>query len=346
MQMNDAGFMAEAVELSRLGFPAPNPRVGAVVVKNGAIIGKGYHAVAGLPHAEINALVEASGNAIGADLFVTLEPCDHHGKTPPCTEAIIAAGIRRVVFANPDPNPAASGGSARLEGNGITVEHGLLAKEAAEVNRVFEGRWRLGRPYVLVKAAATLDGRIADKAGVSKWISDEIARKRAHELRAELGCVLIGAETALRDNPSLTCRDVDGVVHLRVVLDPHRRLPDDLIVFTTDDARTVRVVAENPAEADVVAPMTGSSLELAFVLDEIAKHGMIGVLVEGGGHTIGEFFNQGLVDEVELHVAPRALGGGISWLESPRSLQDAWQLTELAASPLGNGIVLRAKVKN
>ena len=341
---SDAEFMTEAIELSRLGFPAPNPRVGAVVVSNGEIVGRGFHEMVGMPHAEVVALQDARERARGGSLYVTLEPCDHHGRTPPCTEAILAAGIGRVVFANRDLNPEASGGEEKLRAAGVAVEH-VPSAEAAEINRVFEGRWRLGRPYVVAKAAISLDGLIADEAGESKWITGEDARVRAHELRAELGCVLVGAETALRDNPSLTCRDAAGRVHLRVVLDPRRRLPDDLDLFVTDDVLTLRFVGENPAEADVAVPfLETGALDLRAVLDEIGGRGMIGVLVEGGGRTIGEFFRQGLVDEVELHVAPKALGGGVGWLREPKGLAEAWRFEGIRCESLGDGLVNRAKV--
>ncbi|MEO7454012.1 MAG: bifunctional diaminohydroxyphosphoribosylaminopyrimidine deaminase/5-amino-6-(5-phosphoribosylamino)uracil reductase RibD [Fimbriimonadales bacterium] len=341
---SDAELMAEAIGLSRLGFPAPNPRVGAVVVADGEIVGRGFHEMAGMPHAEVVALGEAGERARGGELFVTLEPCDHHGRTPPCTDAILAAGVRRVVFANRDMNPEASGGEERLRAAGVAVDHAPSA-EAADVNRVFEGRWRLGRPYVVAKAAVTLDGFIADEAGESKWISGEGARVRAHELRAEMGCVLVGAETSLRDNPSLMCRDAAGRVHLRAVLDPRRRLPDDLGLFVTDDALTLRFVGESAGEADVLVPILESgALDLRAVLDEIAGRGMIGVLVEGGGTTIGEFFRQGFVDEVELHVSPKALGGGTGWLRAPVGLAEAWRFSEMRCESLGDGLVIRAKV--
>jgi len=340
----DAQFMADAIELSKLGFPAPNPRVGAVVVRDGVIVGRGHHEMAGMPHGEVIALGDARERAAGADLYVTLEPCDHHGKTPPCSEAILAAGIRRVVFASRDGNPQAAGGAERLRSAGIEVIEGVLASEAVAVNRVFEGRWRLARPYVIVKAAMTLDGMIADADGESKWITGPEARRRAHELRAEMGCVLVGAETALRDNPSLTCREVDGRVDLRVVLDPHRRLPDDLGVFVTDDAMTLRAVGENAQESDLVVPIQNGSLDLSAVLAAVADRGLIGVLVEGGASTIGEFFRQSLVDEIELHVAPKALGGGTSWLSAPRGLANAWRFDGMTFEPLGDGIVIRAKV--
>jgi diaminohydroxyphosphoribosylaminopyrimidine deaminase/5-amino-6-(5-phosphoribosylamino)uracil reductase len=341
----DARFMAEAIELSRLGFPAPNPRVGAVIVSGGEILGRGHHALAGMPHGEAVALHDAAERSRGGELYVTLEPCDHHGRTPPCTEAILAAGVRRVVFANRDRNPQASGGAERLRVAGVEVVEGVLSEEAAEVNRVFEGRWRLGRPYVVAKPAVTLDGLIADAAGESRWITGEDARMRAHELRAELGCVLVGAETALRDNPSLTCREVDGRVDLRVVLDPHRRLPDDLGVFITDDAMTLRVVGESAQESDLAVPMKDGVLDLSTVLAAVAERGVIGVLVEGGGRTIGEFFRQGLVDEIELHVAPKGLGGGVSWLQAPRGLAEAWSFEELRVEPLGDGFRVNAMVK-
>ena len=337
--------MAEAIELSRLGFPAPNPRVGAVVVRDGVVVGRGHHEAVGTAHGEAAAIADAGDSAHGAELFVTLEPCDHHGRTPPCTDAILSAGIRRVVFANHDPNPAASGGAVRLRAAGVEVVEGVLAAEAAEVNRIFEGRWRMGRPYVVAKAAITLDGLIADTEGNSKWITGEAARKRAHELRAELGCVVVGAETALHDNPSLTCRDVDGRVHLRAVLDPRRRLPDDLGMFITDDVQTLRFVGENAQESDVAVDLNAKGkLRLDEVLAVIADRGMIGVLVEGGGRTIGEFFQQGMVDEVELHIAPKALGGGTTWIDAPRSLIDAWQFNKMTFEALGDGVVMRARV--
>ncbi|MDQ2987067.1 MAG: bifunctional diaminohydroxyphosphoribosylaminopyrimidine deaminase/5-amino-6-(5-phosphoribosylamino)uracil reductase RibD [Armatimonadota bacterium] len=345
MNQSDAQFMAKAIELSRLGFPAPNPRVGAVVVSNGETVGRGYHHAIGMQHGEAAAIEEAGDRSQGADLYVTLEPCNHHGRTPPCTDAILAAGIRRVVFANRDPNPGASGGAERLREAGVIVESGVLAEEAREVNRIFEGSWRLGRPYVVAKAAITLDGFLADIDGESKWITAEVARRRGHELRAELGCVLIGAETALRDRPSLSAHEVEGRVQLRVVLDPRRRLPDDLGLFITDDILTLRVVGDNAQPPDTQVTESDGVLDLRQVLAAIAARGMIGVLVEGGGRTIGEFFKQGLVDEIELHVAPKALGGGTNWLQAPRALSEAWQFEDVAIQPLGDGFRINAKVK-
>jgi diaminohydroxyphosphoribosylaminopyrimidine deaminase/5-amino-6-(5-phosphoribosylamino)uracil reductase len=341
---SDQDFMSRAIELSRRGYPAPNPRVGAVVVCADKIVGEGFHEMAGMPHAEVVALSQAGARSKGGTLYVTLEPCAHHGKTPPCTDAIIAAGIARVVVANRDANPDAAGGGERLKKSGIEVDI-QPSPESSEVNRVFEGRWRLGRPYVVVKAAITMDGFIADAAGNSKWITDEAARKRAHELRAEMGCVLIGAETALRDNPSLTCREAPGRVQVRVVLDPERRLPNDLGSFTTGDADTVRVVAGNAQPSDLCARrLECGAIDLRHVLEHLGDRGVIGVLVEGGGKTIGEFFRQRLVDEIELHVAPKALGAGLSWLQSPVRLAEAWRFEGMHVTPLGDGFRVNARV--
>ncbi|MGI8922534.1 MAG: bifunctional diaminohydroxyphosphoribosylaminopyrimidine deaminase/5-amino-6-(5-phosphoribosylamino)uracil reductase RibD [Fimbriimonadales bacterium] len=348
MDRSEAGFMREAIELSKQSYPTPNPRVGAVVVKNGQIIGRGSHEAAGLPHAEIVALEQAGAGATGADLFVTLEPCAHHGRTPPCAQAVIEAGIRRVVLAAEDPNPAASGGADLLKAGGVVVESGFMAEEAVEANRVFMGRHRLDRPYVIAKAAITLDGRIATASGQSNWITGQEARKRAHELRAELGCVLIGARTAREDNPSLTVREAAGEVHLRVVLDPERVLEDSLSIFADGEAPTLRVTTSKRAQGtDLACPVKDGEFDLGRILNSLAELGVIGVLVEGGGATLESFFRQGLVDEIELHVAPIMLGSGISWLEGKgvESLDSAWRLRGMHAEPLGDGFRIWGEVE-
>ncbi|MBA3725949.1 MAG: bifunctional diaminohydroxyphosphoribosylaminopyrimidine deaminase/5-amino-6-(5-phosphoribosylamino)uracil reductase RibD [Armatimonadetes bacterium] len=348
MDGSDAGFMREAIELSKQSYPTPNPRVGAVVVRNGQIIGRGFHEAAGLPHAEIVALEQAGASAKGADLFVTLEPCAHHGRTPPCAQAVMEAGIRRVVLADEDPNPAAAGGADMLKAGGLVVEMGFMAEEAATANRVFLGRYKLGRPYVIAKAAITLDGRIATASGQSKWITGPEARKRAHELRAELGCVLIGARTAREDNPSLTVREVAGDVHLRVVLDPERVLEDSLSIFADGEAPTLRVTtAERAQGADLACPVKDGEFDLERLLSGLTELGVIGVLVEGGGATLESFFRQGLVDETELHLAPKMLGSGISWLEGKgvESLDSAWRLRSIHAEALDDGLRIWGEVE-
>ncbi len=341
--------MEEALSLARRGFPAPNPRVGAVVVKEGRIVGRGWHEGAGLPHAEVVALQEAGDQAKGSDLYVTLEPCAHFGKTPPCTDAIVRYGVRRVIFGAKDPNPLASGGEERLRSAGIDVRGGVLAESAMKVNRVFHERYRLGRPFVLVKAAITMDGKIATTTGESRWISDEVARRRAHELRAELGCVLVGWKTVMMDDPQLTVREIEVKRQpLRVVIDPDGKLRGGERVFL-GEGEVLRVVSEG--RGDVLSGWScprdaGGALRLDALLQHLASLGQIGVLVEGGGRTIGEFFRQGLVDEVELHMFPKVLGSGISWVEMEgiTRLQDAYSLEEMKVEPLGAGLRISARV--
>ncbi|MCW5946766.1 MAG: bifunctional diaminohydroxyphosphoribosylaminopyrimidine deaminase/5-amino-6-(5-phosphoribosylamino)uracil reductase RibD [Fimbriimonadales bacterium] len=342
-------YMREAIELSKNGYPAPNPRVGCVIVKNSQIVGRGFHAFAGGDHAEMAALKEAGDKARNAWMFVTLEPCDHHGRTPPCTDAIISAGIERVVYAVDDPNPNAAGGANRLRAQGIVVEGGLCHDEAAEVNKVFLMHYELKRPYVLAKAAITLDGRIATRSGESRWITGKVARKRAHQLRAEMGCVLVGANTIVQDDPSLTIRDIDvNNQPLRVILDPDGITPSTAKVFNENPERTLWVShADETRNATKLSPqLIDGELALGDLLAELAERGMIGVLVEGGGQTLEPFFRHNLVDEIELHVAPKLLGAGKSWLEGKGvdALVDAWQLHHMKIEPLGEDFKISARV--
>lgn len=315
MSASSEQFMRRAVELSRGGYPAPNPRVGCVVVKDGSIVGEGHHDHAGGPHAEVVALSAAGKSARGADLYCTLEPCNHHGRTPPCTDAIIESGIARVLFAVSDPNPCAKGGAERLDEAGVGCESGLLASEAAEVNTVFLTAMNRSRPYVVVKVATTSDGFIAKLDGTSKWITGTEARDAGYRLRAELGCVLVGRKTVELDDPQLTAR-VEGVVNqpLRVVLDPQASLTEEKTVFS-DGGSTLRVVAPGKCEwgRDVeIAYQNG--FDLQALLDVLFTRGVAGVLVEGGGETIASFLKSELVDRVEKFVAPISFGEGRHWL--------------------------------
>lgn len=326
MAESHEAFMREAIALSKRGFPAPNPRVGAVVVRDGKIVGRGWHEAAGCDHAEVVALRDAGAAAQGATIYVTLEPCKHHGKTPPCVDAIKSAGIAQTWYAVKDPNPEASGGGELLGATG-----GLLAEDASRVNRVFLRSFALGRPYVLVKSAITLDGSIATDTGESRWITGEIARIRGQVLRAEMGCVLIGGATAAKDDPSLTVREVE-VRHqpLRVVLDARGDLPSSLKLFS-DGLPTVHIKG---------------GVSVADVLSDLWNRGMRGVLVEGGGKTIGRFFDANCVDEVELHIAPMILGSGRAWCDGVgvQRLADAWRLSNLEVSMLGEDIQIRGEV--
>lgn len=308
--MNPA-FMRRAIALSRRGFPAPNPHVGCVLAREGEIVGEGWHTHAGAPHAEAMALRNAGDLARGADAYVTLEPCNHHGRTPPCSLALVKAGVKNVYVAVADPNPRAAGGASTLRAAGIPVEIGLLAAEAAEANRQFLFAMAHRRPWVVAKAGCSLDGRIALPSGESKWITSEAARRAAHRLRAELGAVLVGYRTVVADDPQLTAR-IPGVVNppLRVVLDPRNGLTGREKAF--DDAAETLWIRE-PLSAEQV-------------LGRIREQGRTGLLIEGGGRTIAEFLSAGLVDRLELFVAPRVLGDGPAWC-------NGLQLPGLAETP-------------
>ena len=317
-------FMRRARELAEHGryTTAPNPLVGAVVVRDRMIVGEGWHARSGGDHAEVAALRSSGSGARGAELYVTLEPCNHHGKTPPCTDTILRAGIRRVVAGHLDPNPKMRGHSVELlREAGVEVEvldDALFEKQ----NEQFAHFMRTGRPFVHVKLAATLDGRIAASNGESKWITGEAARRRAHELRAEAGAVLIGVRTARADDPLLTPRNLpeEPPTVIRVVLDPRLDLPadrrlvrsaytDPVIIFVGEDADRGRTNELCELGAEVVpAPCAGGELDLIFVLEELGRRGVRGVLVEGGGETAGRFVGRGLADKLTLFYAPKLLG--------------------------------------
>jgi diaminohydroxyphosphoribosylaminopyrimidine deaminase / 5-amino-6-(5-phosphoribosylamino)uracil reductase len=326
-------FMRRARELAEHGryTTAPNPLVGAVVVRSGAVVGEGWHARAGGDHAEVAALRGSGSGARGAELYVTMEPCNHHGKTPPCTDAILRAGVRRVVTGHLDPNPKMRGRSVELlREAGVEVEvldDALFEKQ----NEQFAHFMRTGRPFVHVKLATTLDGRIAASNGESRWVTGETARRRAHELRAEAGAVLVGAGTARADDPLLTPRGLpeDSPTVTRVVLDPRLTLPvdsqlactayaDSVVVFVGEDADRDRAEELRERDVEVVpAPFTGGDLDLVFVLEELGRRGVRGVLVEGGGETAGRFVGRGLADKLTLFYAPKLLGSeGVSLMGS------------------------------
>jgi len=322
--------MRRAIALSARGFPAPNPHVGCVIAQGEKIVGEGYHPYAGGPHAEVVALRDAGDAAKGSTAYVTLEPCNHHGRTPPCVDALLQAGVRRVVVACPDPNPVAAGGMDRLRGSGVEVQVGLLREEASARNRQFLHAMQERRPFVVVKAAASLDGRIALPSGESKWITGEAARRDAHRLRAECGAVLVGRGTVEADDPLLTAR-LPGVRNqpVRVVLDPRGVLTGRERVFDAS-AETMHVTGR---------------IDLPELLGRLAKRGINGLLVEGGGTTIRHFFSAGLVDRVELYLAPKLLGDGRAWIEGLglSALADAPTLSITGIKRLGPDLRVSAQ---
>jgi diaminohydroxyphosphoribosylaminopyrimidine deaminase/5-amino-6-(5-phosphoribosylamino)uracil reductase len=306
-------MMSRAVELSKQGFPAPNPRVGCVIERDGQVVGEGYHDHAGGPHAEIVALREAEGSTQGATVHVTLEPCNHHGRTGPCSEALIAAGVSKVVYAVADPNPVASGGAARLRAAGIEVLEGVLAESAAEANFMWLTAVRRQWPYIVGKAAISMDGRTSLPNGSSKWITGKGARAQGQLLRAQCGAVLVGRGTVERDDPSLTVRDIDVVNQpRRIVLDRYRTLRASRKLFN-GEAPVLRVVASPPGPNEVEAAVEDGRIKLDDLLSKLFRLGITSILIEGGSSTLSRFMEAGLVDRLELFVAAKLLGSGNTW---------------------------------
>lgn len=324
---DDGRFMALALRLAErgLGQSAPNPAVGCVVVKGGRIVGRGWTQPGGRPHAEVEALGRAGAAALGATAYISLEPCAHYGRTPPCTMALLHAGVRRVVVAATDPDPRVDGqGLAQLRQAGVEVTEGVHRAEAERLNEGFFLRCRAGRPLVTLKLATSLDGRIATRTGASQWITGADARARAHWLRASHDAIMIGSGTALADDPSLTCRlaRLEWRSPIRVVLDGRLRLPlrAKLVasaravptwLFTRQDAPAGRMEAlrEKGLEVFPVACDGADRLDLARVLQALAARGLTRVLVEGGAELAAALLRARLVDRLVWFHAPLVIGG-------------------------------------
>lgn len=316
--------MARALELAAAGRGAvePNPLVGCVVVRGAEIIGEGWHRAFGGPHAEIEALAVAGPRAAGATLVVTLEPCCHHGKTPPCVEAILAAGISRVVFAHRDPFPQVAGaGAARLRAAGIEVVEGVLAEEAMRLNAPYLKRVASGLPWVIAKWAMTLDGKLATRTGASRWISGPAARRLAHDLRGRVDAVVVGRGTVAADDPLLIARPPGPRVATRVVLASRGALPDGCRLLATAREAPLLVALGPEAPASEVERLNRLGCETFCcraasyaerwqeLLAELGRRSMTNVLVEGGRQVLGTLFDQRTIDEVHVFVAPLLLGG-------------------------------------
>ncbi|MFF2588173.1 bifunctional diaminohydroxyphosphoribosylaminopyrimidine deaminase/5-amino-6-(5-phosphoribosylamino)uracil reductase RibD [Peribacillus butanolivorans] len=322
---NDQYYMKLALDLaaSAKGKTNPNPVVGAVIVKDGVIAGTGIHRKAGEPHAEVHAFKMAGDYAENATLYVTLEPCSHYGKTPPCANLVKESGVRRVVVATQDPNPEVAGrGISILRDAGIEVEVGVLEKEAQRLNERFIHNMITNRPFVISKYAMTLDGKLATHTGHSKWITGEESRHSVHLLRDEVDAILIGIGTVLADNPSLTTRlpEGGGKNPIRIILDSELRVPLDANIVQVSDAKTVIVTQEN-ASVDkiaalsekgiefIIVPKTDAGLDLRILMEELYKKGITDVLLEGGSEVNASFLRAGLIDKYLIYVAPKLLGG-------------------------------------
>lgn len=333
----DHDFMAQAMRLARRGLysTTPNPRVGCVLVKGGAIVGEGWHERAGGPHAEVHALNAAGGAARGATAYVTLEPCSHHGRTPPCAEALIDAGVVRVVAAMQDPNPQVAGrGLARLAAAGIAAECGLLEAEARELNAGFVSRMSRGRPWVRLKLAASLDGKTALHNGVSQWITGPEARQDGHRLRAQACAILSGIGTVRDDDPQLNVRGVATdrqplkvVVDSRLDLSPQARVLAGgplLVIAAAADDEKAECLRRLGAEV-IFLPGANGRIDLTELLNELGRRGINELHVEGGGRLNGALVAAGLVDELLLYLAPCLVG------DKARGMFDLPELTSLDA---------------
>ena len=324
--MDDQQFMQMALDLAAkgAGFTSPNPLVGAVVVKEGQVVGSGYHQKVGGPHAEVHAIDAAGNQAKGATLYVTLEPCNHTGRTPPCTRKIIQAGIQRVVIAMLDPNREVVGGGARfLKQRGIQVTTGTKQDQACKLNETFIKYVRTGRPFVIAKCAATLDGRLATCTGDSRWVTGKRSRQFVHRLRHKVDGIMVGINTVRADDPSLTARlpDGQGQDPVRVILDTHLSIsPDVKLLQQTSAAETIIVVGDTLAQHKdsviekegtrvIRAPLINRLIDLDALMDQLGAIGISSLLIEGGSRVLASAFAAGIVDKVLFFYGPKILGG-------------------------------------
>lgn len=370
----DQHYMDMALQLAEFGRnqTAPNPMVGAVIVKDGRVVGQGAHLKAGEPHAEVHALRMAGHHAKGATLYVTLEPCSHHGRTPPCAQAVIDAGMSRVVIAMEDKNPVVRGqGIEMMRCAGIEVVTGVRHDEAERLNEAFFVWTTKRRPFVLWKCASTVDGYIAATSGDSKWVTGEAARDTVQHLRAELPAIAVGIGTVLADDPRLTLRNRPGNQPLRVIFDSHLRFPvsaamlqepGSTLIYTLlskeeiekteigkqyqEKDKQIRIGAsDNPSVeiVRVVADDTGR-VSVPAVLADLADRDVTGLLLEGGPTLVAEFVKQRLIDKVVYYIAPKLLGGGVPALSGirPKYMRDAVNLKDVSWSTIGSDLRLEA----
>lgn len=323
---DDQEYMRLALDLAArgAGYVSPNPMVGAVVVRQGQVVGRGYHQAVGGPHAEVHAIDDAGELARGATLYVTLEPCNHHGRTPPCTHKILAAGIRRVVVAVADPNPdVTGGGNSYLKDHGVQVICGVCRDQAAGLNESFFKYARTKLPFVVLKMAATLDGRIATRTGDARWVTGPESRARVHALRHAMDAIMVGVGTVLSDDPELTTRleDGRGVDATRIILDTHLRMPDTARMLQQASAGETWVVCGPGASPDnkkrltdqgalvLEADLADGRVDLAALMRVLGARGVTSLLIEGGAQVAAAALKAGIVDKVLFFYAPKILGG-------------------------------------
>ena len=360
--MTGQDYMKRALELAKkgAGHTSPNPMVGCVVVKDGRIVTEGYHERYGEFHAERNALTRCEEDLTGAEMYVTLEPCCHQGNTPPCTDIIIERSIGKVYVGSMDPNPKVAGKGVKiLQEHGIEVETGVLEKECLALNEIFFYYITTGMPYVAMKYAMTLDGKIASCTGDSKWVTGETARHHVHELRKQYSAILAGIGTVLADDPMLNCRIEEGVDPVRVVCDSSLRIPlSSQLVKTAGDIRVIVAYAkENPekekallqAGVELISAGRDGRVDLAVLMRKLGKRKIDSVLVEGGGAIHGSLLKSGLVQKIYCYLAPKLIGGreAGSPVEGDgfSRMKDALPVKEMEILPLGQDICISGRVE-
>ncbi len=362
MNSDDEKYMRQAIALALKGTGRvnPNPLVGAVIVKDGRVIGEGYHQQYGCPHAERNALASCTESATGATIYVTLEPCCHHGKNPPCTEALIQAGIKRVVVGSADPNPLVAGkGIAQLKAAGIQVEEGFLQAECDAINFIFFHYITTKQPYLALKYAMTADGKIACHTGASRWITGEAARHHVHELRNKYAAIMVGTGTVLADDPELTCRIENGNNPVRIICDTQLRTPlSAKLVVTAKEVPTIIVTCcqeesrhklYQEAGCQVwVLPAKNGVVDVQALMQRLGQEKIDSVLVEGGGQLNWSLLQAGLVQRVYTYIAPKLFGGetakspvGGIGVDNP---QQAFQMRVVATQQLGEDFLLEQEI--
>ena len=359
-------YMHKAFELAKKGIGRvnPNPLVGAVIVKNDKIIGEGYHEYFGGPHAEVNAFRSAKESVEGATMYVTLEPCSHFGKTPSCAKDIVKNKIKKVVIGTLDANPLVSGRGVKiLEDNNIEIDSGYLCEELTELNRIFFKFIQLKTPYVVMKAAMTLDGKIASRTGDSRWVSNEKSRMKTHELRNELAGIMLGVDTVIADDPMLTSRLNEGKGRnpVRIVLDSRARIPlEAKILNTADQARTILAVTEKADSKKIriieskgnqilMAKSKDGKVDLNDLMLKLGEQNIDGILLEGGATLNYSALQSGIVDELVFFIAPKIIGGAEA--KSPvegngiKLMKNAIELHDIKYEQLGQDLMLKGKIK-
>jgi len=362
--MNHTQYMKQALALAKkgIGYTSPNPMVGAVVVKDDKIVGQGYHHAYGEAHAEVNALNNAGDQAKGATIYVTLEPCNHTGKTPPCTHAILESGIAKVVLAMSDPNPNVAGNGAQfLENKGVTVITGICEQEARELNAIFCKFIQTGKPFVTMKYAATMDGRIATQNGDARWISNEKSRQYVHQMRHAYDAILVGIGTVIKDNPSLTTRltDNSGKDPVRIIVDTHLRIDPNATVLTQhSQADTIIACAEDmskkrghmyqqPHVRVLPVLLKNKRIDLDVLMTLLGQMNITSVLIEGGSRIHSSAIQAGIVDQVCCFIAPKILGGDgcpVCQGDAPLEMKNALPVRDIRVERFGDDIMIQGKL--